>query len=351
MTVTKYITADAKTGELISLSTSYPLWEEDNYLSSDLDYDTAEAFLQSCAPERFAQTALREGSSAYGRDEQTYARLHDGYFFPENYLQVSVNQAVGTVDDYYCVWDDEAAFAASEGIVSLDEAKAAYIDALTVTLGYAAWPEEISYDDPVLYRYLDWGYTFVESLRLCYYYSGKEDVAGVDALTGEPVMTSADGSYAYDDLEDVPQREAIETLGENGIGFDGGSFRPSEALTMADAAALLLQAAGYDIRSWDEDTMKEQAVWYGFFSAEEWEPERELTRMELIRAILGPSRYGPAAELQGVWNDGFTDVSEADTGFAAIARALGMADGTKLRAGAVCSRADGAQLLYDFMTR
>ena len=349
--VTKYATADAKSGELQSLSTSYPLWERDGGQSGEIAEETAKAFLQACAPEMFAQTAMREGSGAAGRDSQTYARLHDGYFFPENYLQVNVNSAVGAVDDYYCVWDDEIEFAPSEGIVSLAEAKDAYTGALEVTLGYAAWPEAIDYDDPILYRYADLGYTFVESLRLGYYYSGTADVAGVDALTGEPVTASPDGVFAYDDLEGVPEREAIETLGEAGIGFDGGSFRPAEALTMADAARLLLQADSYYVRDWDEEALKDEAIWRGFFSAADWEADRELTRMDMLRAILGASEYGSTAALEGVWKTGFKDVDAADEGFAAIARALGMASGKKLEPDKTCTRAEGAQLLYDFMKR
>ena len=349
--VTKYITVDAKSGGLQSLSTSYPLWDRDGGMSGEIAEETAEAFLQACAPDKFAQTAMREGSGAGGRDSQTYARLHDGYFFPENYLQVSVNSAVGTVDDYYFVWDDEAVFAPSEDIVSLAEAKDAYIGALEVTLGYAAWPEAINYDDPILYRYADWGYTFVESLRLGYYYSGTAEVAGVDALTGEPITASPDGIFVYSDLEGVPERTAIETLGEAGIGFDGGSFHPAEALTMADAARLLLQADSYYVRDWDEEALKDEAVWRGFFSAADWEADRELTRMDMLRAILGASEYGSTAALEGVWDTGFKDVDAADEGFAAIARALGMASGKKLEPDKICTRADGAQLLYDFMNR
>ena len=351
LTVTKYITADAKTGELLSLSTGYPLWERAADQSSDVDEKTAEAFLQACAPERFAETSLREGSAAEELETQTYARMHDGYFFPENYLEVRVNNAVGTVDEYRFVWDDEAEFAPSEGIVDKDAALGAYVGALDVTLGYTAWPEAISYDDPILYRYIDWGYTYIESLLLAYWLGGTDAVEGVDALTGEALTTPANGSFSYDDLTGVPEKAAIEALGEAGIGFDGGSFRPAEPLTMADAASLLLQANGYDVRGWDEKTLKSEAVWLGLVAPGDWQPEQTMTRMELIRMTVGASEYGASAALKGIWSSGFKDVDEADEGFAAIARALGMASGKKLEPDAICTRADGAQLLYSFMKR
>lgn len=347
-TVTKYITIDAKSGQLLSVSTSYPLWERDDTAYAAVG---AEGFLRACAPDMLAESVLCTLSGYDGQDGQTFARVRDGYFFPENYLYVRMNDAAGTVDEYRFVWDDDAEFAPSAGIVGEKAAKDAYIDALELTLGYAAWPEAIDYDDPVLYRYADWGYTFVESLRLAYWYGGTDAVPGVDALTGEALTSSVDGTFAYDDLDGVPQRTAIEALGMAGIGFDGGSFRPSETLTMGDAAVLLLQAAGYDLRGWDDGSVKNEAAWQGFFPAADWDGERALTRMELIRAILGASEYGAAAALEGIWAPGFTDVSAEDAGLAAIARALGMADGKRLSPDAACTRADGAQLLYDFMKR
>ena len=346
-TVTKYITADAKTGQLLSVSTSYPLWERDGgaYPAAD-----AEGFLRACAPEMLAESALCT-LRGYDGEERTYARMHDGYFFPENYLYVRMNDAAGTVDEYRFEWDGDAVFAPSAGIVDEAAATDAYIGALDLVLGYTAWPEGIDYDDPVLYRYADWGYTYVESLRLAYWYGGKNGVTGVDALTGRALTTSVDGAFRYDDLEGIPQRGAIEALGEAGIGFDGGGFRPSEAITMGDAASLLLRAAGYTLREWDDASVRDEALWLGFFSASDWEADRPLTRMEFIRAILDASKYGPAAALEGIWASGFRDVAPEDEGYAAIAGALGMAEGAKLRTDEICTRADAAQLLYDFMCR
>ena len=67
--------------------------------------------------------------------------------------------------------------------------------------------------------------------------------------------------------------------------------------------------------------------------------------------IVGASKYGPSAALGGIWDAGFRDIDAADEGFAAIARALGMVSGRKLEPDTVCTRADGAQLLYSFMKR
>ena len=331
----KNITVNAKTGTLESVYTSYSLWDRD--YASTADVGTADSFIDAVAPEMAADSALCT-LKGYNEDAEsfTYARMYDGFFFPENYLYVGVNAATGTVDDYYYVWDEDAVFAPYDGI--LDEAGAldAYTSALDVKLGYTAWPEEIDYDDPVLYAYADWGYSYVESLRLAYYYSGLGEVAGIDALTGEPVRQSMNGGFVYDDLDGVPEREAIEALAEAGIGFRGSAFLPEKELTMRDAAWLLLSADGYDPGGWDDDMLGEEAAWTGFITASEWEPDQVLETEAFVRMILSASRYGDAASLPGV-------------GYETIAAALGMIGG-EMPAG-VCTRADAAVLLYRFMMR
>lgn len=333
--VYKYATMDAKTGALIDLGTHYPLWDGERSETTP-EPSAAEAFLSAAAPEKLAESGAYEGSGP----ALTFARMHDGYFFPENALYVELSPE-GTVDSFRYDWDENVVFAPSDGIVDEDAAQTAYIGALDVTLGYAAWPEGIDYGDPVLLRYADWGYTFVESLRLGYYYSGTDTVDGVDALTGEPILTAGEaGGYTYSDLADAPQRAAIEALAAAGVGFDGGAFEPGRALTQRDALRLLLQAAGYTVADWDEETLKNEAVWRGFVRADEWAPDAALTGAQLAQMMLGASRYGAAAALDGIWAAGYDD------GYAAVASALGMT----IPAGQ-CTRADGAQLLYEFMTR
>lgn len=334
-TAVKYFTMDAKAGALIAVNTYYDLWRRDDALPAE--QSMAEAFLAEFAPDMFAESGLCTlGGYNVTGDSFTFARMHDGYFYPENYMTVTLNTATNTVDSYYCNWDEDVIFAASEGIISEASALDAYTDALTVTLGYVAWPEAIDYDDPVLYAYADWGYSYVESLRLGYYYSDIDEAAGVDALTGEPILQAADGGYRYDDLDDTAEKAYIEALAAAGVGFEGESFQPAKALTMRDAVILLLSSAGYDPNAWDDETLKNEAVYQGFISASDWNAERAVTKAEFITMLLSASRYGYAAALEGI-------------GFEAVALALGMIDGA-MPAGA-CTRADAAALLYRFMKR
>lgn len=355
LTIYKYITVNAKTGEILSVSTNYPLWElaDKGGKTENVLRKNAEAFLEQCAVDMFGEAELCTLEGCGHPEGLVYARVENGYFYPENYLYVEMNPSTGTVDGYRSVWDEDVTFGSSWGIVSPVDAASAYADALDVTLGYVAWPEEIREDDAELLRYREWGYTWVESLRLGYYYSGLDTVSGVDALTGEAIVDTfrETGIYTYTDLTLTDAREAIEALGQAGIGFAGGKFQPSSILTQREAVTLLLQAAEYDPTGWDEDTLRSEAVWQGFVSEEEWNPGATVSRMDFLKMLLGASRYGDAAELSGVWSTTFTDVSDGNLGYAAIAQALGLASGEELNPISVCLRGDAAEMLYAFMNR
>ena len=355
LTIYKYITVNAKTAEILSVSTSYPLWEQADKggKTESALKKNAEAFLEQCAGEMFDNAKACTLMGCGHPEGLVYTRVENGYFYPENYLFVEMNPSTGTVDGFRRVWDEDVTFGSARGLVSPADAASAYADALDVTLGYVAWPEEIREDDTELLRYLDWGYTWVESLRLGYYYSGLDTVSGVDAITGEVLVDTfgETGTYTYTDLALTDAREEIEALGQAGIGFAGGKFRPSSILTQRDAVTLLLQAAGYDTTTWSDEGLCSEAVWLGLVTEAEWNPGATMSRMDFLKMLLGASLYGAAAELSGVWSTTFTDVSDADMGYAAMAQALGILSGEELNPISVCLRGDAAEMLYGFMNR
>ncbi len=345
LVIYKSIVVDAKTGALKSVSTTYPLWERDPDVTMTQAVRTraAENFLSLAAPELAAQTALCTLKGYNEADAVTYAQVQEGYFYPGNYLSVTVNPSTGTVDDYACVWED-VTFGPADEIVPEQEALDAYAKALDVTLGYVAWPVDVTMTDGELYaKLLEQGYTYVEELRLAYYYEAPERVLGVDGVTGEAVTVPDEQDarvFAYDDIADAPGKGEIEALAQAGIGFAGGSFRPEAELTQREAVTLLLQADGETVLpETGDDDLLERAGWRGFVTAEDWDPEAAVTRMGFIRMVLGPSRYGDAAALLS---------AGADEGYQAIAQALGM--DTSEPEGTV-THAAAADILYRFMDR
>ena len=338
MTIYKYITLDAKTGELKRVRTSYPLWEKDPTVTMDrADRDAAaEAFLAGALPERLAETALCTLTGYEEGDQSVFAQVHEGYFYPDNCLRVTVNPASGTVDDLSVRWED-VEFGPADEPVDMDAALGAYTDALDVTLGYVAWPLDLAKEENELYSaYQMWGYTYVEELRLAYYYGGTDLVYGVDALTGEPVTDeTSEGIYGYDDLTGVPQADMIAALGRAGVGFDGEQFLPERVMTVRDAVVLLLRAGGSSVSEKDDESLLDQACYQGFLKEKSWEPEEEMTGDGFLRMMLGASRYGYAAELLP---DGYDQIAGALD--------LALEDGE-----APLTRAEAAELLYTFMER
>ncbi len=344
LTVYKRITTDAKTGALKSVSTTYPLWEKDEgvTMTDTVRTQAAENFIGLAAPDLAAEAALCTLSGVGGEDTLVFAQTHEGYYFPENRITVAVNAGSGTIDSFSVDWDEDVTFGPADKVIAPEKAAAAYTDALDVTLGYVAWPLDITLEENAAYAaLLAQGYTYVEELRLAYVYDGKDAVSGVDAVTGEAVLSDGTGetAYEYDDLEGVAQAEQIQALAQAGVGFAGGRFRPEEELTCQDAATLLILASGSQPAGDRDSERMALAVRQGFVTEEEWQANETLTRMDFIRMLLRPSRYGDAAELLSV---------EADRGYSVIALALGMdvsdPDGT-------ATRADAAAMLYRFMSR
>ena len=350
MTIYKTLRVNAKTGELLGVYTSYPLWEPNTTeaaVDAETDAAVAEAFLKQVAADEMKQS---ERYNLY----TVWAQTEAGYFYPENRLSVTVNSASGTIEAYERVWDDDVRFGSTK-IITEAAAHKAYIAALELTNGYAAWPVAVT-ASPDYASYADYGYTWVEELRLAWYYNGTDSVSGVDAVTGEVVRHTPEGAaYVYDDLAGREDKAAIERLGSAGVGLDGGKFKPDAPLDMRTAAILLLQAAGYsNAGELDDETLGSLCVSSGMIETGTWKPEAKLSRMAFLKMLLTPSRYGAACELSGVWQTTYEDwtvVPAADRGYAAVAQALGMVGGDELRPSALCTRGAAAQMLAAFMQR
>ncbi len=355
MTIYKTLRVDARTGALLAVYTSYPLWEPNTTeaaADAEADAAVAEAFLKQAAPDEMKQSE-RCTLSAYSGGT-VWAQTEAGYFYPENRLSVTVNSASGTIESYERVWDDDVSFGSAR-IIKEAAAQKAYIAALELTLGYTAWPVAVT-ASPDYASYADYGYTWVEELRLAWYYDGTDSVSGIDAVTGEAVSQTPEGAaYVYDDLAGREDKAAIERLGSAGVGLDGGKFKPDEPLDMRTAAILLLQAAGYsNADDMDDEALGSLCVRSGMIEDGAWKPEAKISRMAFLKMLLTPSCYGAACELSGVWQTTYEDwavVAAADRGYAAVAQALGMADGDQLRPSAACTRGAAAQMLAAFMQR
>lgn len=371
-TLRRWVTLNAKTGELMGVSSS-GLWDEnaDKKVNEEAARKTAEAFLAAQQGERFALCADYSGGAAdrengrYGVWSFQYARQENGYFFPSDQFTIGIDAADGSVCAYSRSWTGDVSFDSPDGIVSEEQAVNAYFKTFQVTRGYVAVPQKLDLSDPEYAPLAEMGYRALNSLKLGWELAAPEKyVAGIDAKTGQPVVQDGgeDTSLRYDDLSGSPAKSAAETLADYGIGYAGGKFRPDKQLTQLDLAALLASTQGVlidpdNLADGEADRVYRAAYSMGALRREEREDSRTLSRMEMIKILLDAAGYGPAARLQGIYKTEFSDeekIPENLLGYAALAQALDMAQGDgagRLNPDRPATRADAALTLLALMQR
>lgn len=361
-TVRKTVTADARTGEVQSLYTSYSGfgWKEEKDPAPAELPDAARDFLERKYPDYLPLCELRDSSRSdwsVAVDSYAFVRMEAGYPCPMDGIRLSVNAAAGCVDSFGVTWDEELTFGPSGPVVGEAAAQEAFLSCYTAHLTYVLLPE-----DPE-----DWQsprrWTLVYLAD-----SGDGWVSRVDAITGEPDRESAqeEQAIAYSDLAGSFARKEIEALAAYGIGFAGvEEFRPKAAVTELDMLLFMLSAAGWrvnypDYADADAELLKpvyREAKARGFIASTEQEPNRTVTRSELCRCFVGLSGLAEAAEMQGIFRCGFTDeesIPAADLGYVAIAKGLGVVQGDgkgAFRPLDGASRQELALMLYRYLSR
>ena len=352
----KYITVDAVTGAVKSVSTSSEYAKEDAWTGDAAA--VASGFLSAQYPDYFAACVRRNEDT----DEAYYVRQVGGVPYYSNYLRASVCKVDGTIGSFSMDWDEDASFPAADGIVDEKAALAAYTGCFETGLTYTPYPEKVDTTDPQWLTYSQYIGDVKYRWVLSYVHSGDTPYA-VDAFTGQVLTYDRDGAKAltYTDCASSYGRAEIEALASFGVGFGSGSqFHPAAQVTQRDMLILLLNAVGcsYDADAMDqeaEDSLYDNAVSQGLLARAQRDPDRAVTRLEFLKTMLVSSAYGKAAQLQGIYTATFSDAASipaADLGYAAIGQALGVVTGDAARRfnpNASVTRQDAAIMLCRFM--
>lgn len=374
----KTLSLNGKTGELISLWSSYPYHELEGRQIPDASgsQTTAEHFLKKYFPDEFAETALyKDGSTtpiypiAMTTNNPsvsfTFTRSANGIFMPANALNISINSFTGTVDSFSKTWTEDLTFESPDGIVSAENAKATYHAAFSPKLSYVMFPKSVAPSDPIYPRAVERGITYVNALMLGYTRTSDPAVLGVDAKSGKLIQSesvSVEKPTEYTDLEHSYAKEQILALAKYGIGFSGPLFKPAQALTQLDMLVLLLSAMGYRTVSEAPSTEEIDSIYNSAYNLRllekgERKPDQVISRGELVKKIIGVSGYGLAAGLRGIYAVSFRDaalIPKDLVGYVAIAQGLKMIRGDnhgKFNADLPVTRADAAIMIFNFMSR
>ena len=361
--VWKTFTADARTGEIQSVYTSYNGfgWQERKDAPVPAVSDIALRFLEKRYGDWLPlceQTAAGQTTWGVPVNWFTYTRVEAGYLCPMSTISLRVNAATGFVDSFSAWWDEELTFGPSGPVVGEDAAKDAFLGYYEAKLCYVTVPEDPdNWESP-----RHWLLVYLPD-------SGEGWVGGIDAVTGEaeyydwtyeeprPIYTDLEGSYA--------QKE-IETLAKYGVGWYGvDEFRPTAQVTELDMLLLMLSAVGWqpdyntyvNATSEELESIYDTAYYQGFIATREQDPTRLVTRAELCRCFVSLSGMLEAAQLRGIYRTGFSDedqIPEEQLGYVAIAKGLGVVRGDRsgaFRPNDGATRQELAVMLYRYLSR
>ncbi len=375
-TANKYVTVDAKTGELKSLRSgrSYKEgWPETFPVSVPVNtaQSTAEAFLTSFAGDNYAKLGLF--SSANAKTENTwqhtfrFQQTANGYYYDGNSYTVSVDATDGTITTISGYFDEEVDLVTPKKVLAKSAAIEIYEAALELNYGYMEIPVSISLAGQELMPLLkEAGYEYVNALKTGFVLTqpANKHISAVDGETGEvkfwDYTPGEERTITYDDIENHWVKTAAEALAVFNVGFSGGSLKPSEALTQRDLLALLLSVEGY---TFDPTTAnKEEVDWlyqmgysYGLVTPETRNENKAVTRGELVKVLLDSAGYEKIAAIPGIFRCDYADaasISAADLGYAALAQGLGLVKGGSdgaYAASRTATRAEAITFLYQYM--
>lgn len=337
---------NARTGEVLSIYSSAPQ-DRKAVLTQDEARERAEAYLKKLWPDR---TLEAYSAPDYGVlplrslnkpcHEFRFARMENGYPFPANSYNISIDSSDGSIYDLSFDWDESVTFDSPSGLVSADTANAAWAGTYETALAYRLVPQKLTAADPIQARLIEQGMEYYNGLRLTYGLEREGNYSGVDGKTGKPVQNDRENSrepLGYGDIAGNAAKADIEKLAQYGVGYAAENFRPGKTLTQWELAALVysLQGAPLDPGDAGEDA-RNSAYFYAYRSGLLRQTERDdnavLSRSQLVKMLLDAAGYGPAARLGGqIFSCDYADkaaIPEEGLGYAAMAQALGMASET-----------------------
>ena len=359
----RYVTLDAKTGELLSMWGYNPYVDAAAVITAEKAQAAGLAFLQELWPEELAKAQVYDSFEAtYRSDSFTFnlAQKENGYFYPNNSLTVSVDAGTGAVMAFSRSFDHTVTFESPEGMISMEEALEIWAESFPVEFGYQEVPVALDLLGPEVMPLRNDGYAYYNALKPGYVYGEREGwYSGVNAIGGTLAGTAYEKEepMAYDDIAGHWAQDILNQLALYEVGWQGGKALPEQALTQAAYLELLASSEGCHFSAGDLDSLYQYAVRRGFLTEEERDEDKTVTRGEMVKMLLDCLGYKEFANFQGIFRCDFTDageIPEALMGYAALSQALGLMDGGDagaFGAGAPATRAQAAALLWKYMSK
>ncbi len=351
-----YAVVDAKTGKIISYhsstknyyDTTKEQWDSVKVKYTQKQGKTAlESFIKEQVPDYFKNTeytgsfddyviAYKDTKPVYGGYSYNYQRVNEGIAYAANNINGAVDGVTGKVYSFGYNWDKNITFEAPNNIISADKAFTNYIANEGYRLIYEVYYEN-SITSAKNTAASDAVYTQTPSVRLVY----RTDIAPeyFSPFTGKQLdyegkeYVKPTGLYTYTDIDGNSSARNIKILANMGIGFDGGLYKPTQAITAEELLNFIEKANFY------------------YNSSKYKLTGSTVSRLNAAKFAVQLLGLEKAAAISGIYSVNISDqasISQSDMGYAAIAYGLKIllpGSDNKLRPSDSLTRQDAADLI------
>lgn len=325
--ISKYFTADAVTGRVLTLYTynytDYALRTASKAEDNGFKANAAE-FLGKYYGEYQDEltepdfTLLKTPEGDYASAAFTFCRAYNGFPFRQDSISMSIDSE-GIVTAFNLYWNDGQEFydISPDQIISPEAAVSAYLGDSAVELMYRTVSEHAETG------------TAKRVLRLCYCFGGNEFPYAVDAVSAEGYSHTLSGRqvYEYTSTENMLYADEVILLGKYGIGLEESTFTSEDMLYGRQLMQLVLLVAGNENSHDLSDEQLESSV--KDLAGVSLSCGEQVSRLQLIKSTVILAGYKNAAELSGIYTLDAVDwdsVPEDLKGYCAVARALDLVD-------------------------
>lgn len=361
---------DAKTGEILSFSSSVPgykYYEGSSIPQAVFDKESAEEIFLSFANEQIPDKIenTRKTSSTdrnviryipaddgtevpvYRCVQFNYVRVNEGVDFDYNTIRGTVDLATGKITEFSYSWYENIDFESPCDAITPNDAYRVLLDSKGFGLNYEinsnyTYNQYLAEQAKGIVDY-DSLYESEQYTRLVY--SGYDyATTSVSALGGKLITYNGEEykdfkGFSYTDIEGHWAKKDIELLCDLDIGFEGDKFNPDSYITEEEYIYLLNSFGKYS----NEMTPDKNEVY-----------KNSLTRTHAVKYAVDCLGYYKIASMPDIFITDFADGSEIvreDVGFIAIARGLGVVEGNlgSFRPYDCITRAEAVRLVLNFV--
>lgn len=333
------ISIDSSTGEVLNISRyMYEDWygkEYERKLTWEQAYDKAVEMLAEYFPHKAGEIkteqVYRENlTQVNGRmlpDRMVsfiFPRMVNGIQYASDSISITVDTKTGEINDMYYRWDKTLSFPGVEGVMDKAEAEKIFFG------GYDVKPIYHKYMKKAEDGKYAAGYRIVYTLEL------KDDDASrsIDAFTGKFLDSYGTVNTQKIDFSEIikghPSEKELSILAFQGI-IDTGSFEPDREITYMEIIKLLVNAKGYrpyNTRNTEELLFKNinksaesypyliEAVRYGILEnkPEELKLDTKVTREQMLELMIKLLGYEKLAKAKDIFVLDYKDLKEIDSG-------------------------------------